>query len=133
MQTVTSVPVREDSVLKHGDSATSDDAGAVKILPGTLDLVLLAIVAIEPLHAYAITKRVLFITGQSAVLHQGAIYPALQRLRDRGWIHLELAEAGSRRKRYVITESGLNALSSRWNSWQRYAAFMDRLMAQSTK
>ena len=88
---------------------------------GTLDMLVLRIVSLEPAHGYAIAQRVQQITREAVQVNQGSLYPALHRLEQRGWLRAEwrASETGREAKFYALTRSGHRQLAVEKASWDR--------------
>jgi PadR family transcriptional regulator, regulatory protein PadR len=93
----------------------------VEFLKGTLDMLILKIVALRPLHGYAIAQRIQQISRDLFQLPQGSLYPALHRLEDRGWLKAEwkVTETGRDAKFYDLTAKGRKQLQAEVKSWER--------------
>jgi transcriptional regulator len=101
------------------------------VLQGTLDLMVLkTLEAMGPLHGYGIARRIEQISEQTLHLNQGTIYPALLRLRQRGWIRAEwgTSENGRRARYYELTRAGKAQIEKETESWERVAAVMARFL-----
>ena len=88
---------------------------------GVLDLLLLKVLALEPLHGYAIAQRLRQISGHAIQVTQGSLYPALHRLENRGLLDAEWkpSATGRESKIYRLTRKGRAALDQESASWQR--------------
>src|SRR5688572_32185458 len=88
---------------------------------GTLDLLILKVVALEPLHGYAIAQRLQQISRDVLQVQQGTLYPALHRLENRGLLGAEwkLSDTGREAKFYRLTRKGRAQLERETASWQR--------------
>ena len=95
----------------------------VDLVQGTLDLLLLKIVALEPLHAWAISQRLKQVSGRVLQVSDGSLYPALHKLEQKGLIKAEwkVTENGRRAKFYSLTRSGRQALQREAANWERLA------------
>src|SRR6266568_1588716 len=93
----------------------------VEFLKGTLDMLILNIVALEPIHGYAVAQRIQQISRDFFQLQQGSLYPALHRLEDRGWLKAEwkATETGRDAKFYVLTARGRKQLEAEVANWER--------------
>ena len=93
------------------------------LLQGTLDLLLLQVVALGPLHGYAIGQRLQQITRDTLQVQQGSLYPALHRLEERGWLRAEWrpSETGRDAKFYSLTRKGRTQLAAERLNWERLA------------
>ena len=91
------------------------------LVQGTLDLLLLKIVALEPLHAFAISLRLRQISGDVLQVSDGSLYPALHKLEQGGWIKAEwrVTENGRRAKFYSLTRPGRRFLERETANWER--------------
>ena len=101
------------------------------ILQGTLDLMVLkTLEAMGPLHGYGIARRIEQVSGETIILNQGTIYPALLRLEQKGWISSEWgASDNNRRARfYSITRTGRKQLAAEAENWSRIVAMMARML-----
>ena len=94
------------------------------LLQGTLDMLLLQIVALGPLHGYAIGQRLQRISRDTLQVQQGSLYPALHRLEERGWLRAEWrpSETGRDAKFYSLTRAGRKQLAAERLNWERIAA-----------
>jgi PadR family transcriptional regulator, regulatory protein PadR len=93
----------------------------IELLRGTLDMLVLKIVALGSSHGYAIAQRLQQISKDFFQVHQGSLYPALHRLEDRGWLHAEWRESGTGReaKFYSLTKKGRRQLEEEARNWER--------------
>ena len=91
------------------------------LLQGTLDLLILHVVALGPLHGYAIAQRLNAITQDALRIQQGSLYPALHRLERRGWLRAEwrLTDTGREAKFYALTATGRKRLNVERTEWAR--------------
>ncbi len=94
------------------------------LLQGTLDLLILQVVSLGPLHGYAIAQRLQQMSNDVLQVQQGSLYPALHRLEARGWLKAEwgASETGREAKFYVLTRPGRRQLESERENWNRLAA-----------
>lgn len=92
-----------------------------ELLKGTLDMLILKIVALGPIHGYAISQRIQQISKEFFQVQQGSLYPALHRLENRGWLDAEWREASSGReaKFYKLTKKGRKQLEAEVLNWAR--------------
>jgi PadR family transcriptional regulator PadR len=93
----------------------------VELLRGTLDMLVLKVVALGPSHGYAIAQRLQQISKDFFQVHQGSLYPALHRLEDRGWLQAEWkeSETGRQAKFYSLTRKGRQQMEQETRSWKR--------------
>jgi len=91
------------------------------VLQGTLDLLLLKILALEPLHGWAISQRLKQVSGDVLQVSDGSLYPALHKLEQEGWITAKwkTSELGRRAKFYSLTRLGRRQLDKETASWKR--------------
>jgi transcriptional regulator len=92
-----------------------------ELLKGTLDMLILKIVALGPIHGYAIAQRIQQISREFFQLQQGSLYPALHRLEDRGWLQAEWkpTDTGREAKFYSLTSGGRKQLQAEVVNWER--------------
>ena len=91
------------------------------LIQGTLDLLILKTVALEPKHGWAIAKRIQQISGEVLQITQGSLYPALHRLEQQGWLKAEpgVTDTGREAKFYALTVAGRKQLARELESWDR--------------
>ena len=91
------------------------------LVQGTLDLLILKTILLEPKHGWAIAKRIQQISNEVLQVQQGSLYPALHRLEQQGWIRAKWSEtdAGRRAKFYSLTPAGRAQLEREKKSWSR--------------
>jgi PadR family transcriptional regulator, regulatory protein PadR len=91
------------------------------LLQGTLDMLILKIVALGPIHGYGIAQRIRQISKEVLQVQQGSLYPALHRLEKRGWLRAEWGEAetGREAKFYALTRVGRKQLEAEEANWDR--------------
>jgi PadR family transcriptional regulator, regulatory protein PadR len=92
-----------------------------EVLKGTLDMLILKVVALGPIHGYAISQRMQQISKDFFQVPEGSLYPALHRLEDRGWLQAkwEETETGREAKFYSLTRAGRKRLSAEMENWER--------------
>jgi len=100
------------------------------LLQGTLDLLLLRILALEPLHGWAIAQRLRQVSGDVLNVSDGSLYPALHKLEYQGLVKAEwrASENNRRAKFYAITRSGRRRLDQEANEWRRLSAAITRVV-----
>ena len=103
------------------------------LLQGTLDMLILKIVALGPIHGYGISKRIQQISKDTLQVQQGSLYPALQRLENRGWLTAEWGQTDSGReaKFYSLTPRGRKQLEAETESWVRLSKAIGLIMQTS--
>lgn len=91
------------------------------LLQGTLDLLILKVVALGPVHGYGISQRIRQISDEVLQVQQGSLYPALHRLEKRGWIDADWGESDSGRqaKFYKLSAKGRKQLAAEEETWNR--------------
>lgn len=92
-----------------------------EFLKGTLDMLILKVVALGPIHGYAISQRIQQISKDFFQVPQGSLYPGLHRLEDRGWLEAEWkdSETGRQAKFYTLTKKGRKQLEAELVNWER--------------
>ena len=100
------------------------------LVQGTLDLLLLKIVALEPLNGWAISQRLRQISGEVLQVSDGSLYPALHKLEQEGWIRAEWrrSEHNRRAKFYSLTAVGRRQLDKEEASWARLSGAIGRVV-----
>src|SRR5262245_27103583 len=100
------------------------------LVQGTLDLLILKIVALEPMHGWAIAQRIHQMSSEVLQVGQSALYPALHKLEQQGWIKAEwkVSETNRRAKYYSLTRSGRNALAEEAANWQRLSTAISAIV-----
>ena len=91
------------------------------LIQGTLDLLILKTISIEPKHGWAIAKRIQQVSEEALQITQGALYPALHRLEQQGWISAKwrVTETGREAKFYQLTKAGAGQLEKELAEWER--------------
>jgi transcriptional regulator len=100
------------------------------VLRGTLDLLILKTLSLEPNHGWGICQRIQELSSGLLDLNHGSLYPALQRLEHRGWIKSWWAPTENNRqaKYYRLTARGTTSLEAEAASWHRYSSMVDRIL-----
>ena len=95
-----------------------------ELVQGTVDLLILKIIAIEPMHGWAIARRIRQMSNDVLQVGQSALYPALHKLEQQGWIEAEwrMSDNNRRAKYYSLTRAGRKALAKEANQWERLSA-----------
>jgi|SRR5580658_1218407 PadR family transcriptional regulator PadR len=93
------------------------------LLQGTLDLLILKVVALAPVHGYGISQRIRQISKDVLQVQQGSLYPALHRLEKRGWLKSDWGESdnGRQAKFYQLSAKGRKQLAAEEETWNRLA------------
>ena len=102
----------------------------IELPQGTLDLLILKTIALEPQHGWAISERVQQISTDALQLRQGSLYPALHRLERGGWIKARWSTTDNNRraKYYELTRSGRQKLEAQTDSWRRLTAAVGQIL-----
>src|SRR6201981_1249495 len=102
---------------------------------GTLDMLILQIVSLEPVHGYGIAQRLDQISRSVVQANQGSLYPALHRLEQKGWLRAEWkqSETGREAKFYALTASGRKQLAAEKHTLARLAGAVQLIFNESTK
>jgi PadR family transcriptional regulator PadR len=100
------------------------------LLQGTLDMLILKIVALGPVHGYGISLRIRQISKEVLQVQQGSLYPALHRLEKRRWLEAEWGESekGRQAKFYKLSAKGRKQLESEESNWNRLAGAVANIM-----
>jgi PadR family transcriptional regulator PadR len=100
------------------------------LLQGTLDMLILKIVALGPVHGYGISLRIRQISKEVLQVQQGSLYPALHRLEKRGWLSAEWGESdnGRQAKFYKLSAKGRKQLQEEESNWERLALAVKQIM-----
>jgi PadR family transcriptional regulator PadR len=93
------------------------------LLQGTLDMLILKVVALGPIHGYGIAQRIRQVSKDVLQVQQGSLYPALHRLEKRGWLQADWGESdnGRQAKFYRLSARGRKQLAAEESNWQRLA------------
>jgi PadR family transcriptional regulator PadR len=104
-----------------------------ELVQGTLDLLILKTISLEPQHGWAIAKRIQQVSGESLQVQQGSLYPALHRLEQQGWIRAKWAETetGRKAKFYALTRAGRSQLAKELVAWQRLSAGINLVVGET--
>ena len=107
-----------------GDASKSD------LLQGTLDVLILKVVALGPIHGYAIAQRLQQMSGDVLQVQQGSLYPALHRLEKRRWLTAEWAASDTGREAsfYSLTRLGRQQLDEQRANWDRLSAAISGIL-----
>jgi len=94
------------------------------LVQGTLDLLILKTIALEPMHGWAVAQRIRQVSKEVLQVNQGALYPALHRLEHGGWIKAKWGESDAKRraKFYSLTAAGRKRLEQEEANWRRLSA-----------
>src|SRR5438445_1172630 len=102
------------------------------LVQGTLDLLILKTISLEPLHGWAIAKRIEQVSGEVLQVQQGSLYPALHRLEQQGWIRAKWAESetGRQAKCYALTATGRKHFEQEASNWQRLSCAINLVIQE---
>ena len=105
------------------------------LLQGTLDLLILQTLALEPMHGWGVAQRIQQVSRDVLQVGQGSLYPALYRLDYKGWIKSEWGSSGNNRraKFYRLTAPGRKQLENERESWDRLSAAVALVLGQSAE
>jgi PadR family transcriptional regulator, regulatory protein PadR len=100
------------------------------LLQGTLDLLILRVVALEPRHGWGIAQRLRQISNDVLQVRQGTLYPALHRLERQGWIRAKWGDSDNNRKAkyYALTREGRKYLESEQTNWERLSVAINLVL-----
>jgi len=100
------------------------------LLQGTLDMLILKVAALGPIHGYAIAQRIRQISSGVLQVQQGSLYPALHRLEERGWVKAEWrhTDTGREANFYSLTRAGRKQLAAEAESWSRLSGAIGVIM-----
>ena len=100
------------------------------LLQGTLDMLILKTLVLEPMHGWGISQRIQQTSSGVLNVNQGSLYPALYRLEEQGWIESEWGSSDNNRqaKYYKLTRAGRKQLDEETANWQRLSAAIDQIL-----
>jgi transcriptional regulator len=106
------------------------DTPRTDLLQGTLDLLILKVLAPAPMHGYAISQRIQQVSRDILQVQQGSLYPALHRLERRKWVKAEWApsENNRRAKYYRLTAAGRRQLEEELSNWERITSAVSLIL-----
>ncbi|HEY3754625.1 MAG TPA: PadR family transcriptional regulator [Opitutaceae bacterium] len=101
-----------------------------ELIQGTLDMLVLRVLARESVHGWGITQRLEQLSASALKLDEGSLYPALYRMENKGWIDAEwrMTDKGRRAKFYALTRAGRRQLEIEKEDWSRMTAIIARVM-----
>jgi len=105
------------------------------LLQGTLDMLILKIVALGPVHGYGISQRIRQISKEVLIVQQGSLYPALHRLEKRGWLAAEWgdSENGREARFYRLSAKGRRQLAEEEASWNRLSQAVELILDAASR
>jgi transcriptional regulator len=97
---------------------------------GTLDLLILKILSLEPMHGWGVIKRIQLLSENVFQVNQGSLYPALQRLKRKGWVRSEWGVTSNNRRAryYALTSAGEEKLGEERIAWERATEAVGRIL-----
>ena len=101
-----------------------------ELLKGTLDMLILKTLSVQPMHGYAIAQHIVRLSGGVFAIEQGSLYPALERLQSKGWLTSRwgASPTGRRARYYTITAAGRRRLGEKQTSFDRVLAAIEAVM-----
>jgi PadR family transcriptional regulator, regulatory protein PadR len=101
-----------------------------ELLQGTLELLILKILTLEPMHGWGISQRIQHMSRDIFQVNQGSLYPALQRMKSKGWIESEWrrTENNRRARYYLLTAAGQGELARERQQWERSSAAVNWIL-----
>jgi transcriptional regulator len=114
-----------------GDDPEMAPLEKADLLQGTLDLLILKVVALGPVHGYGISQRIRQISDAVLQVQQGSLYPALHRLEKRGWLEADWGESdnGRQAKFYRLSAKGRKQLAAEEDTWNRLSRAVELILA----
>ncbi len=105
----------------------------IDLVQGTLDLLILKTLTLDPMHGWAIAKRIQQVSGDVLQVQQGSLYPALHRLEQQGWIKARWAESetGRQARFYSLTIAGRKQLEAETANWSRLSAAINLIVSEA--
>jgi transcriptional regulator len=115
--------------------STQAENERLKILQGTLDLLILRTLVFGPMHGQGIARAIKQTSEDALFIEHGALYPALQRLEEKGLLSAKWGTSSNNRKArfYLLTRSGRNQLVQETTRWRRLAASIGRILGPETE
>jgi transcriptional regulator len=106
-------------------------SSSAELLPGTLDMLILRTLTVQPMHGYAIAQHLRRLSESVLSVEQGSLYPALERLQNKGWLTSKWGETPTKRRAryYTITAAGRKQLGNEISSFDRVLAAIQKIMA----
>ena len=105
---------------------------AADVIQGTLDLLILKALSLEPMHGWGISNRIQKMSGGVFRIGQGSVYPAIHRFENRGWVtsHWRTTENNRIARYYDLTSAGRHALADELAGWRRYTSAVDLVIGE---
>ena len=120
--------------FRHGGAvAKSSGPSKSELLKGTLDMLIMQTLTVQPLHGYAIAQQIELLSDAILTVEQGSLYPALERLQKRGWVTSKWGESptGRRARYYTITAAGRRQLGEEISDFDRVLFAINRVMRRA--
>ena len=113
--------------------AKSSGPSRSEILKGTLDMLILQTLTVQPLHGYAIAQQIELLSDSILTVEHGSLYPALERLQKRGWVTSKWGDSptGRRARYYTITAAGRRQLGAEISDFDRVLLAINRVMRRA--
>lgn len=110
--------------VTEGKSSEVSVSRPTDLVQGTVDLLILKVVALEPIHGWAVAQRIQQVSNDVLKLNQSSLYPALHRLEKQGWVQSQwrTSDLGRRAKYYSLTKAGQKRLDKELADWQRLSS-----------
>jgi PadR family transcriptional regulator PadR len=101
-----------------------------ELLQGTLELLILKILSLEPMHGWGISERIQLLSDEVFLVNQGSLYPALQRMKRKGWITSEwqVTENNRKARYYALTAAGQRQLGAEREAWARSSTAVEKIL-----
>jgi transcriptional regulator len=108
---------------------------AMEVMQGTLDLLILKALSLEPIHGWGIGERIQGLSGEVFKIGQGSLYPALHRFDNRGWVTSYWRTTANNRiaRYYELTSAGRHALAEEVERWRAYSGAIDDVLSASQR
>ena len=106
-----------------------------ELLQGTLEMLVLKTISFEPMHGWGIAQRIQQMSREVFLVNQGSLYPALQRMINKGWIRSEWRTSENNRKAryYDLTPAGRRQLEAERQSWERASGAVNWILAENAR
>ncbi|HET9982761.1 MAG TPA: PadR family transcriptional regulator [Longimicrobiales bacterium] len=103
---------------------------SLPIIPGTLEMLVLKTLSLEPMHGWGIGERIQQLSRDAFSVNQGTLYPVLERLQQRGWVTAawRASESNRRAKYYTLTAAGAQRLAETQREWERSTAAVNLIL-----
>jgi transcriptional regulator len=101
-----------------------------ELLQGTLELLILKVLSLEPMHGWGISERIQLLSEEVFLVNQGSLYPALQRMKRKGWITSEwrVTENNRRARYYALSSAGSRQLGEERDAWARSSTAVEKIL-----